>query len=158
MVWPGAALLLFGCGVLAACGGGDAPAAPLPALVLHSAAGGRALAADDARRPALLAEVDSLLAAPGDALLLAVEPAALAAARVAGALELRQAGPVVWRLAGGHRLTAPRLFIPLSDAVPSLRAGEGTLLLFLGEAEDALVAAYAVNRGRERLTALLESD
>jgi hypothetical protein len=159
MLWPGASLLLLGCGLLAACGGSDAPAGMPPAtLVLHGAAGSRALAAEDARRPVVLAELDSLLAAPGDALMLAVEPAALAAARAAGALELRLAGRAPWRLAAGDSLAAPRLLIPLTDAVPSLRAGEGTLLVFLGESEDVLVAVFAVSRGRERLRAALQVE
>ena len=158
MLWPGGVLLLTGCALLAACGGAGAPAGPPGTLVLHGPAGARTLAAEDARRADLLAEIDSLLASPGDLLLLAVEPAALGAARGAGALELRRQGASEWTLAGGRALRAARLLVPLSDAVPSLRAGEGTLLLFLGESDEVLVAAYGVLRGRERLAGLVAAD
>lgn len=153
-------LVALGVGLLlAACGGGGAPAGPSgPTLILHGARGAQPLAADDPRVAALQAELDSLLAAPAEALLLAVEPAALAAARAAGSLELRAPAVQPWTLAGGRQLRARRLLIPLTDAVPSLRAGAGSLLLFLADDEDALVAAWLSERGRDGLRAQLAAD
>jgi len=145
--------------LLVACGGGGAPAGPpAPALILHGARGAQPLAADDPRAPSLRAEIDSLLAAPVEPLLLAVEPAALAAARTAGALELRAPAARTWTLAGSHTLSARRLLIPLTDAVPSLRADAGSLLLFIADDEDVLVAAWFSERGRDGLRAQLAAD
>jgi len=153
-------LFALGLGLLlAACGGAGAPAGPSAgSLILHGARGAQPLAADDPRAASLHAELDSLLAAPAEALLLAVEPAALAAARAAGALELRAPTVQPWALAGGRTLRARRLLVPLTDAVPSLRAGAGSLLLFLADDQDVLVAAWLSARGRDGLRAQLPPD
>jgi hypothetical protein len=148
------AWLLLG---LAAClGGSCARRASLPAgteIRIHGQRGILAVAPDDARGPALLAEARALLAAarPG-AGALGRRDVGLALAR--GALEFRFAAEQRFATATGDSLTAWRLLLLLGMEPPP-PGGEKGLLLLLGS-PDYDPRPLVSSRPRGRLLAILE--
>ncbi len=151
-----ARLVCLSLGLAACLASSCARRASLPAgteIRIHGQRGIHALAPDDARGPALLAEARALLAAarPG-AGALGRREVGLALAR--GALEFRFAAAQRFATATGDSLAAWRLLLVLGME-PQPPGGEQGLLLIVGTPDydpRALVSA----RSRERLLAILE--
>lgn len=145
-----AALVLL----LAACAEPPPPAAPGVEILVHGRGERHALADGDARRPALLAELDSLLASARPAAApLDRRGQGLVAAR--GALEFRFTAPHVCVDGRGDSLALWRALIPLG-VEPAAPGGESGVLVLLGH-PDYSPHPHLSARGRTPLLRILES-